>query len=72
MIVIDRIEGSVAVVELDRETFIDVPLDCIEGDVRAGATLRETDDGYAVDEQATAARHAAVQEKANRLFRRRG
>ena len=69
--VIDRIEGDVAVVELDEGTFIDVPLARIEGALRDGAVLAAREGGYAVDEDATAARRADLQAKAARLFRRR-
>ena len=71
MAVIDRIEGQLAVVELDKDTFVDVPLSQIDGQAREGATLQRTPMGFKVDEDATAARHAAIQQKANRLFRRR-
>ena len=69
--VIDRIEGDVAVVELGEGAFIDVPLARIEGKARDGAVLAAHEGGYAVDEDATAARRAALQAKAARLFKRR-
>lgn len=70
MLIVDRIEGDLAVVEADVDTFEDVPVADIEGDVRAGAVLREIAPGeYAVSEDETAARAARIRAKARRLFR---
>ena len=70
-LIIDRIEGDVAVVETEDGSFTDVPLARIAGKAREGAVLAKAPLGYTVDEEATAARRAAMQEKANRLFRRK-
>lgn len=70
--IIDRIEGAVAVVELRKGETVDVPLSSISGRTRDGAVLRELGDGlYEVDEQETSARAARVAGKAKTLFRRR-
>lgn len=70
MLIVDRLEGDTAVVEMDVDTFVDVPVADIEGDVRAGAVLREIAPGeYVVSEGDTAERARRIQAKARRLFR---
>lgn len=69
MIVIDRIEGDIVVIERDGSCE-DVPLASIRGDARDGALLREVSPGiFEVSEDATSARAARIAEKASRLFR---
>lgn len=70
MLIVDRIEGDIAVVEVGADTFVDVPVGDIEGDVRTGAVLREIAPGeYVVSEGDTAGRARRIQAKARRLFR---
>lgn len=69
--VIDRIEGGLAVVEVAKGEFRDVPLTCIDGDARDGAVLAETGGRYAVDESATAERRRALGERRRSLFDKR-
>lgn len=69
--VIDRIEGGLAVVEVAKGEFRDVPLTCIDGDARDGAVLAETGGRYAVDEGATAERRRALGERRRSLFDKR-
>lgn len=60
--IVDRIEGELAVVELDKGKFVDIPMEKISGLVRDGAVLVKGAAGrYRVDEEETArrARHAA-------------
>ena len=68
--IIDRIEGSQAVIELGIGRFKNVPLSNIQGRARDGAVLKETSrpDFYEVDEQATQNSKARIDEKVNRLF----
>ncbi len=68
--VIDRIEGGVAVVEIAKGEFRDVPLGRIDGDVRDGAVLAEAGGRYVVDETATAERRRALDERRRALFNR--
>lgn len=68
--VIDRIEGDVAVVELSAGNFKNVPLTDIEGHTRDGAVLVKRDTGYTVDEEATASRTSSVASRLNKLFKR--
>lgn len=69
-VIVDRIEGKLAVVELIKGETRNVPLDLIEGRVRDGAVLVERDGRYVVDEDATTERAARVAEKRRRLFNR--
>lgn len=69
-VIVDRIEGMLAVVELAKGETRNVPLELIEGRVRDGAVLVERDGRYVVDEEATAERTARVAEKRRRLFKR--
>lgn len=69
--VIDRIEGGVAVVEVARGEFRDVPLGSIDGEARDGAVLAEAGDRYVVDEDATAERRRALGERRRSLFDKR-
>lgn len=66
MLIIDRIEEELAVVETD-DGYIDVPLSEIEGDARDGAVLAELGDGYTVDEATTEERLEAMRAKRQRL-----
>ena len=66
--VVDRIEGTTAVVETG-SGFVDVPVSQIRGRVRDGAVLVENADGtYTVDEGQSARAAETVQERASRLF----
>lgn len=70
--IIDRIEGSLAVVELAKDEFQDVPLDKIAGHVRDGAVIEEDGrGGYVVDEDATELRAAHAKSRLHGLFSRK-
>ena len=66
--VIDRIEGGVAVVEVARGEVVDVPLSRVEGRARDGAVLVARDGRYVVDEAATAERRKRLDERRRRLL----
>lgn len=69
--VIDRIEGDVAVIEVGRGEFLEVPVTSVGGRARDGAVVRRVSEGgLVVDEGATEQRRARVAEKARSLFRR--
>lgn len=68
--IVDRIEGDLAVVEIEKGRFENVPVGSIEGDVRDGAVLVERDGGYVVDEDETKLRSEAVHARLNSLFNR--
>lgn len=68
MLIIDRIEGSKAVVETP-EGHIDVALGDIEGKARDGAVLTEKGSGkYAVDEAKTKERSDRASSRTKSLF----
>lgn len=69
--IVDRIEGGMAVVEVTKGEFRDVPLAHIEGHVRDGAVLVKRGDMYVVDEDETARRAKAFREQRLQLFRKR-
>lgn len=69
MIIIDRFEGSLAVLETD-DGMIDVDINLIPEDSSEGDVLRFEDGIYISDPDATEARRAAIREKFNRLRRR--
>lgn len=68
--VIDRIEGVLAVVEVTKGETRNIQLDRIEGRARDGAVLVERDGRYAVDEDATAERRRRLDERRRSLFNR--
>lgn len=67
--VIDRIEGGHAVVEVGDGSFIEVASDRIEGHVREGAVHVDEGGVYRVDEDATEIRSRHIAGKRRRLFR---
>ncbi|MDY4040624.1 MAG: DUF3006 domain-containing protein [Collinsella sp.] len=67
--IVDRIEGGLAVIEVGDGSFVEMPLLDIEGEVRDGAVLERDGDGLRVDEDATAARAERIATKRRRLFR---
>lgn len=70
--IIDRIEGSLAVVEFTKDEFQDVPLDKIAGRARDGAVLKEDGHGgYVVDEDATERRASRAKSRLHGLFSRK-
>ena len=68
--VIDRIEGDIAVVEVARGEFVDVPLASIDGNARDGVVLARNASGYCVDEKATMARRMRLDSRRRSLFGR--
>ena len=69
--VIDRIEGTVAVVETE-DGYVDVPLSAIRGNARDGAVLvSDGSGGYVVDEGTSSQRARSIEERAARLFTRK-
>lgn len=70
--VIDRIEGDLAVVELTAGVFKDIPLERISGRARDGAVLRDDGQGgYEVDESETRRRSSQARSRLHSLFGRK-
>lgn len=62
--ILDRIEGDIAVLELDNGTLIQVPAGLLPAEAKEGDCLRLT-----VDADTTEERRQRMKEKMNRLFR---
>lgn len=69
MIIIDRFEGDIAVLETD-EGMISVSRELVPSGAAEGDVLRCENGTYAADTEATAARRAAVRQKLERLRRK--
>lgn len=68
-LIIDRIEGDIAVCENAERCHIELKLSEISGPAREGDILRpELDDGYTVDTTATAQRREKMMRRQNKLF----
>lgn len=65
-LIVDRIEGAVAVCELNG-TMIDIPLTKISAGVREGDILCEDGDLYTVAKEETARRRTAISDRFERL-----
>lgn len=67
--VIDRIEGDIAVVEIAVANFIEIPCSQIQGHVRDGAQLKQIGpNSYVVDERETEATRDRIADKMRDLF----
>lgn len=66
--VVDRIEGDLAIVEIRKGCFENIPVDRITGHVRDGVMLVPDGDGYTVDENETKQQSGAVQARLSSLF----
>lgn len=64
--IIDRFEGSIAVVETDGG-MLDIARDLLPENTSEGDVIVQTDGGYIIDEQATAERRKAIAERLRRL-----
>lgn len=66
--VVDRIEGDLAIVEIEKGCFENIPMDRITGHVRDGAVLTPDGDGYTVDENETKRLSGVVRARLSSLF----
>lgn len=66
--IIDRVEGNIAVVEINKGTYRNVPLDFIGGNVRDGVVLVPSGARYIVDDKATCKRAAELDARRRTLF----
>lgn len=69
MIVIDRFEGDIAVLETDIG-MVDVQRNILPEKASEGDVIAEVNGAYIIDNEATEARRAAVRAKYSRLRRR--
>lgn len=70
MIIIDRFEGGIAVLETDSGMF-EVPKELVSPDASEGDVLAEKNGEYTVDAAETEKRRAEISRKFNRLRRRK-
>lgn len=66
--VIDRIEGSVAILVLDSGEKMEVSLSDLPSGAHEGSCLRPCERGFALDEGEEAARKRRIERKLNALF----
>lgn len=69
MIIMDRFEGDIAILETD-SGMVDVQRNILPENASEGDVLAEKNGAYIVDNEATEARRAAVRAKYSRLRRR--
>lgn len=67
MLIIDRIEDGVAVIETDCGN-IEIAAELLPDDARAGSVLEKTEDGYRVLRDETEARRRKMSERTRALF----
>jgi hypothetical protein len=68
-VIVDRVEGGLAVVEISRGKMANVPVSLIDGRVRDGAVLVKKADGtYSVDEKETERRMRQARSRLDGLF----
>jgi hypothetical protein len=67
MIIVDRVEGKLAVCESDGR-MMDVPIKLIRGKVRDGVVIVEGGGFYLVDEEATKKRENEVKDKSKGVW----
>ncbi len=67
MIIVDRFEGSIAVVE-DDGVMKNIPKNLLEGDIPIGAVIVKKGEKYVLDEKNSAARRKTIAELQNSLF----
>jgi hypothetical protein len=67
VLIIDRIEGNIAVVETDGG-HIDIPLTDILGEAGAGDVLGKVDGGYRIKKHATEKRRDEINRKLSGLW----
>lgn len=67
MLIIDRIEGSNAVIE-DGESFFEVDISLFDGEFREGDVIIKTDGRYRADREATSSRRKKLKALQDKLF----
>ena len=66
--VIDRIEGSIAILVSDSGEKMEVPLSGLPAGAHEGSCLRPCERGFALDEREEATRKRRIERKLNALF----
>ena len=68
IMIVDRIEGEIAVCESGDGSLVDVPMSDLPDGVREGTVLRLQGGSYAIDEDEERSRRERIERKASRLF----
>ncbi len=71
VLIVDRIEGDIAVCEADADTYLDVPLSTLPAETREGSVLRLAGGAYIIDENEEQERRSRIEQKARKLFVKR-
>ncbi len=66
MLIVDRIENSIAVVE-DGDSFFNIPISELPPETREGSVLVRDGDRYVIDAEATSLRSSSIKSRFERL-----
>ena len=69
-LIIDRIENNTVYAENEDCEIVKIDISGVSGNVREGAVLTYTENGYTVDEEATEIRRSSLRERFKRFFKR--
>ena len=67
-LIVDRIEGSIAVCEQDNKSFVDVPISNLPKGVKEGSVLLNKDGSWEIDTEKQNTRNRRIKEKMDSLF----
>jgi len=66
--IVDRIEGSIAVCEQADKTFIDIPLSNLPKGIKEGSVLLNKNGSWKIDAEEQDERNKRIEKKMNSLF----
>ncbi len=69
MIIVDRLEGALAVCEMDDNSMQNIALTELPAGVKEGDVLAVENGAYVIDAKQTKARSERIAQKMNRLFK---
>lgn len=67
-LIIDRLEGDIAVAETENGEYIHIPRSMLPGEAAEGSIIRESFGEYCLDKETTALRRAEMAAKMRALF----
>lgn len=67
-LIVDRIEGTIAVCETASASIVDVPLSDLPEGTKEGSVLRLENGSYVIDAEEERSRRSRIESKAKRLF----
>lgn len=67
-LIVDRIEGTIAVCETVSASIVDVPLSDLPEGTKEGSVLRLENGSYVIDAEEERSRRSRIESKAKRLF----